>query len=122
MTLASAPWSRFTDGQSRSLSLEGLAILAAVHGLALPVGPTLGTPALAALVTVGPRVPGVAEQWERTGGRLGDGPTQWLLILATSLLVIGLCSRDRASRRSASDAQGCCAKSPKDGGAADEQV
>jgi len=94
-------------------SLEGLAIFTAVHGLAVAVGPTLGTPVLAGVVTVGPRVPAVAEQWERTIGRVGDATTQWLLILATSLLVVALFSRDPAGRRRALKRRGAARRPRK---------
>jgi len=80
------------------LSLEGLAILAAVHGLTAVVGP-FGAPVLAGLVTVGPNVPGVAERWEQTIGRIGDGTRQWLLLLAAGLAVTALRSRDPAGSR-----------------------
>jgi hypothetical protein len=80
------------------LSLEGLAILAAVHGLATVAGPTLGPPALAGVVTVGPQVPGLAEAWEQTIGRIGDGNGQWLLLLAAGVAMIALRSRDPARR------------------------
>lgn len=95
--LGLAAWAGGSVPMAR-LSLEGLAILAAASGLAVVFGPAFGMPILAGLVVIAPGIPGVAERWDHTIGRIGDGTRQWLLILAAATVVVALDSRDPARR------------------------